>query len=80
MLTPLPELYQLAVHPSHRRQRIGSMLMEWGTQRASELGVGMVVVAVRFAVPVYEEGGFGVVGRVNADLAWQGEDGEESEK
>jgi predicted N-acetyltransferase YhbS len=59
----------MIVHPEYRYQGIARMLIEWGTNRANELGVETIVVSVPFAVPIYEKTGFGIVKQIDVDFS-----------
>jgi len=59
----------MIVHPNYRYQGLGRMLIEWGTNKANELGVETIVVSVPFAVPVYEKTGFGIVEQIDVDFS-----------
>ncbi|KAF2790301.1 hypothetical protein K505DRAFT_311616 [Melanomma pulvis-pyrius CBS 109.77] len=65
---PNIELSQMMVHPDFRAQGAGRLLVDWGTQKASEFGVDTIVMSVPYAVPVYEKCGFGVIEQIDIDF------------
>ncbi|KAL8923918.1 MAG: hypothetical protein Q9208_004355 [Pyrenodesmia sp. 3 TL-2023] len=46
------------VHPEYRRRGAGSLMVEWGTKKADEMGVEAFVEATEVGVPLYEKHGF----------------------
>ncbi|MCJ1261563.1 hypothetical protein MMC22_001428 [Lobaria immixta] len=46
------------VHPDHRRRGVGSLLVEWGTKKADEMGVEMFVESTVQGEPLYKRHGF----------------------
>ncbi|KAL7622779.1 hypothetical protein AAE478_006458 [Parahypoxylon ruwenzoriense] len=68
MTRPHVELEQLVVHPDHRRRGAGKLLLDWGIQKADELGLESCIESVPFAVPIYEKFGFGNAEVLNPDL------------
>jgi GNAT superfamily N-acetyltransferase len=48
----------LFVHPEHRRRGAASMLIDWGTRKADELGIEAFVEATDDGKPCYESHGF----------------------
>ncbi|KAI9149012.1 hypothetical protein HJFPF1_11056 [Paramyrothecium foliicola] len=57
------DLNILYTHPEHRRQGVADFIMEWGKQKADEMGVEMWLDATEYGVPVYKKHGFIVVGK-----------------
>jgi GNAT superfamily N-acetyltransferase len=51
----------LFTHPEHRRQGIGRMLVQWGIDKANELGVEFWLNATPIGKPLYEQLGFKLV-------------------
>ncbi|RLL98080.1 hypothetical protein CFD26_106066 [Aspergillus turcosus] len=51
-------LDMLATHPDYRRQGAGSMLIQWGCDRADEEGLPAYVDAHQAAAPLYQKFGF----------------------
>ncbi|KAI0896465.1 hypothetical protein F4806DRAFT_464652 [Annulohypoxylon nitens] len=66
---PHIELEQLVVHPDHRKRGAGKLLVDWGVQKADELGLETCVESVPFAVPIYEKYGFGNLDELKPDLS-----------
>ena len=48
----------LFTHPDHRRKGIGSLIMQWGLDRADELGLESYIEATKEGKPCYEAFGF----------------------
>jgi GNAT superfamily N-acetyltransferase len=48
----------LVTHPGYRRWGAGSMLIQWGCDRADEEGVPAYVEAHQAAAPLYQKFGF----------------------
>ncbi|KAF4462553.1 GNAT family acetyltransferase [Fusarium albosuccineum] len=59
-----PQVYLniLYTHPDYRRQGVADLIMNWGKQKADEMGVEMWLDATEYGVPVYKKHGFTVVG------------------
>ena len=80
----MPVLHIIFTHPDYRRQGVASLLLDWGTQKADEMGVEMWLDAGELGVPVYKKHGFVVVHetrvlpkvRENAGQAWKKIDAE----
>ncbi|KAK4985885.1 hypothetical protein LTR50_005674 [Elasticomyces elasticus] len=51
----------LFTHPEYRRQGVGSLIMNWGLERADELGLDTFIEATKEGKPCYESFGFKVV-------------------
>ncbi|KAJ5097716.1 GNAT family acetyltransferase [Penicillium angulare] len=54
--------------PRHRKKGLGNLLMEWGVERADEMGLDIWIEAVPSAVPFYERHGFSQLKTVGIDL------------
>lgn len=46
------------VHPDHRRRGAASLLVEWGTKKADEMGVEAFIESTDDGKPLYERYGF----------------------
>ncbi|MCJ1426386.1 hypothetical protein MMC29_004289 [Sticta canariensis] len=46
------------VDPDHRRRGVGSLLVEWGTRKADEMGVEAFIEATDIGKPLYDRHGF----------------------
>src|SRR5690242_8481550 len=57
----------MAVHPSHRRHGVGSLLMQVGVTRADELEVEAWMEASSMGKPLYEKFGFRSLFRIGFD-------------
>ncbi|KAI9645891.1 hypothetical protein NHQ30_005328 [Ciborinia camelliae] len=81
-LAPRSQVYLniIYTHPSYRRRGIASMMMEWGKQKADEMGVEMWLDATVYGVPVYKKHGFSVVNENNLVPEPVGEPDEEWKK
>lgn len=53
-------LEMCCVHPSHERKGAGSAIVNWGADKASEMGVDAVIEATRIGGPMYRKCGFEV--------------------
>ncbi|KAH7396246.1 hypothetical protein BKA66DRAFT_566745 [Pyrenochaeta sp. MPI-SDFR-AT-0127] len=53
------DLISIVVHPSHRHRGAGRLLLRWGTAKADELGVEIVISSLLSARGAYEKCGFG---------------------
>ena len=62
----MTDLHLLFTDPKHQKRGAGSMLVEWGTGIADEMGTPCVVESSTFAhrVKIYEHHGFRDVRRV----------------
>lgn len=49
------------VHPSHRNRGAGRLLLRWGTAKADELGIEIVISSLFSARGAYERCGFGCI-------------------
>ncbi|EEU33988.1 uncharacterized protein NECHADRAFT_55801 [Fusarium vanettenii 77-13-4] len=58
-----PQLYLniIYTHPDFRRQGVADLIMDWGKQKADEMGVEMWLDATKYGVPVYKKHGFTIV-------------------
>ncbi|KAF2446366.1 acyl-CoA N-acyltransferase [Karstenula rhodostoma CBS 690.94] len=61
---PYYTLITCAVLPQHERRGAGTMLVQWGCDRADEAGVEAYIEASLMGVPVYERLGFKPVKRI----------------
>jgi GNAT superfamily N-acetyltransferase len=57
----LLDLNIIFTHPSYRRHGAGDLIMNWGIQRAKEMGVEMWIDATIHGIPLYKKHGFVVV-------------------
>ncbi|KAI0911321.1 hypothetical protein F4823DRAFT_316450 [Ustulina deusta] len=71
MTRPHVELEQLAVAQEHRRHGVATILMNWGKQKADELGIESCIESVPFAVHIYEKLGYGNVDSLRPDVTVQ---------
>lgn len=80
MRTPLPSfpsrvsphliptvLSILYVHPEHRRRGVASRLINWGFEKADELGIESIVEATAEGRPCYEANGFRYISTFHID-------------
>lgn len=51
----------LFTHPEHRGKGVASLVMEWGLERADELGLETYIEATDVGKPVYEKFGFDAI-------------------
>lgn len=58
LANPFIVLNMCFVHPDHRRRGVGSLLVEWGTKKADEMGVEAFIEATVNAEPLYKRHGF----------------------
>ncbi|MCJ1246386.1 hypothetical protein MMC30_003593 [Trapelia coarctata] len=58
-----PQVYLniIFTHPAYRRKGAGDLMMDWGIQKAEEMGVEMWLDATVYGVPLYKKHGFAVV-------------------
>lgn len=63
------------VHPAYQRQGIGSLLLQWGIEKARELGARLWVTATPQAVSTYVRNGWVVKERCGIDLSGYGGEG-----
>ena len=50
-------------HPEHRRKGVGSLVMDWGLERADRMGLECFIEATEEGKPCYERFGFEVLDR-----------------
>ncbi|KAI0179649.1 hypothetical protein GGR52DRAFT_207889 [Hypoxylon sp. FL1284] len=55
------------VHSAHRRRGVASLMLEWGTRKADELGVDAFVESTEIGRSVYEKHGFRVYDELYLD-------------
>ena len=55
------DLNIIYTHPDFRRQGVADLIMDWGKQKADEMGVEMWLDATEYGVPVYKKHGFTIV-------------------
>ena len=67
-----PVLDYLAVHPSHRRRGIATMLVQKGIIEAEKLGLDMFVLAWKTGYGVYSRCGFEVLDQIFVDATEYG--------
>jgi len=53
--------------PDYRRQGAGDLILDWGIQKAKEMGVEMWLDATIFGIPLYKKHGFVVVNEASLD-------------
>lgn len=71
---PYLMLNQLAVHPSHQGRGIGSLLLNWGLEKADTEGLAVYLTASEAGKRMYDKRGFEVRRVVEWDRAeWGGE-------
>ena len=58
----------LVTLPNHERRGAGSMLVNWGTERADEAGIEAYLEASPMGAPMYARHGFEPIKRVGLDL------------
>lgn len=61
-------LSHLVVHPKYRLQGAACMLIEWGTSRATELGIDSIFITVPYAERACERCGFGVIEQIDVNF------------
>jgi GNAT superfamily N-acetyltransferase len=64
----VPELDQVVTHPAHRRKGAAVLLMQWGIDKADQLGLEACIESVPSARPVYERYGFVVTDVIDVDM------------
>lgn len=64
---PYLYLHILAVHPDHQRKGIGAFGLQWGLQKADELGLPIYLESSRDGRRLYAKHGFKVLGRMDFD-------------
>ncbi|KAI1374519.1 hypothetical protein F4677DRAFT_447156 [Hypoxylon crocopeplum] len=55
------------VHSAHRNRGAASLMLQWGTKKADELGLDAFVESTEMARSAYEKHGFYVIGDLNMD-------------
>ncbi|KAF2141862.1 uncharacterized protein K452DRAFT_287835 [Aplosporella prunicola CBS 121167] len=72
-----PHIYlaTLVTHPDHGRKGAGSVLLQWGLDKADEMGLEAFVEATPMGQGLYEKMGFEVAKDVPFDLGQFGEEG-----
>jgi GNAT superfamily N-acetyltransferase len=73
---PYFSLYTLVTLPDHHRRGAGGMLLQWGCEKADELGVEAFVEASLMGQPLYARYGFEPVKEASIDLREYGGDEE----
>lgn len=73
---PYYVLDTLVTHPDHHRRGAGGMLVQWGCEKADELGVEAFLEASPMGQPLYARYGFEPVKEVGLDLKKYGADEE----
>jgi GNAT superfamily N-acetyltransferase len=73
---PYYVLDTLVTHPDHHRRGAGAMLVQWGCEKADELGVEAFLEASPMGQPLYARYGFETVKEVGIDLRQYGGDEE----
>lgn len=78
MARPHLALNWMCCIPSYRRRGVGSLIMQWGIDKAEELGLEAYLEASAMGKPLYEKFGFGLLFRFaydttksNADDEWR---------
>lgn len=78
MARPHLALNWMCCIPTHRRQGVGSLIMQWGIDKAEKLGLEAYLEASPMGKPLYEKFGFGVLLMIaydttkpNADDEWR---------
>lgn len=62
---PFLGLTMISVNPAYQRQGIGSLLLQWGAEKADRHGWGSFLISSPVAVTLYAKFGFQVVGEVH---------------
>ncbi|KAF2174581.1 hypothetical protein K469DRAFT_717608 [Zopfia rhizophila CBS 207.26] len=65
---PHLDLLSIVVLPAYRRRGVGRMMMRWGTTKADELGIEIVISSLPFAREAYERCGFGTIEVIRPDV------------
>lgn len=63
-LSPVPGLNTISVAPEHQRKGVGSMLMQWGCNKADTCGWNSFVMASPDGAQLYDKFDFKAVGEV----------------
>ncbi|APA14231.1 predicted protein [Sclerotinia sclerotiorum 1980 UF-70] len=67
MARPHTQLSAMFTHPEHRCHGYGSLLMEYGMRRTSEMNVEALVEATAEGLPLYEKFGFRTIEKITID-------------
>lgn len=54
--------------PGYRRHGVAGMMMNWGTNKADELGVECFLASSDIAIPTYQHSKFLVIDRTDEDM------------
>lgn len=57
------------MHPEHRRRGVASQLIQWGFNKADELGIESIVEATAEGKPCYRANGFRYISTFHLDPA-----------
>jgi GNAT superfamily N-acetyltransferase len=68
ILTLPSALNWMSVHPSHRRKGLASYVMQWGVDKADELGMECYLEASAMGQKLYERFAFGSLMRLSYDM------------
>lgn len=74
---PFLMLRTLATHPDHRGKGAAKVMLDWGLQRADEMGLVTYLDATTMAKPIYEKRGFVVIKALPWDRRPWGGEGED---
>ncbi|PQE25900.1 hypothetical protein CJF30_00000642 [Rutstroemia sp. NJR-2017a BBW] len=74
------DLNIIYTHPDFRRMGLGDMIMNWGINKAKDMGVEMWLDATVYGVPLYKKHGFVVVNENSLSPEATGEVSEEWKK
>ncbi|KAM4058738.1 acetyltransferase (GNAT) domain-containing protein [Hirsutella rhossiliensis] len=59
-------LTTIFTHPDYRHQGVADLMMNWGIQKADQMGVEMWLNATVYGLPLYKKHGFTVVDEIDA--------------
>lgn len=59
----------LCTDPAHERRGAGSLLVNWGCDKADKLGIEVYLESSKKGYPVYERKGFELIPTTNGQLA-----------
>jgi GNAT superfamily N-acetyltransferase len=65
----------MCVLPSHQGKGLGTRLLEWGLEKATEEGMGVYLTATEKGRELYLKHGFEVIEYVDVNLREYGKDG-----